>query len=131
MFFSKSSQKETPLYETSYMGSNVKVFPNRLVFRMMGIEQSIPIGQIASVELGMPMLWQVVVETTGGKKYKIPTRKKKEVQQAIYDAQANTGSQLASKPSLADELDKLNNLVEKGILTKEEFEKKKQELLSS
>ncbi|HEX7017423.1 MAG TPA: SHOCT domain-containing protein [Patescibacteria group bacterium] len=131
MFFNKDKKEVNLLYETSYMGSNIKVFPNKLVFKMMGIEQSIPIGQIASVELGMPMLWQIVVETTGGKKYKIPTRKKKEVQQAIYDAQASVGASQGSSSSLADELEKLNDLVEKGVLTKEEFDKKKKELLNS
>ena len=49
--------------------------------------QSIPISQIASIQLGMMGVWQIILETTGGMKFKIPTHKKKEVKEAIYKAQ--------------------------------------------
>ena len=126
--FSKKPQEE-PIFSTSYLGFWIKVFPNRVEFKAGVGQQSIPINQIASVQLGMMGLWEIVLETTGGKKYKIPTHKKKEVQKAIYDAQSNTTTENTHQPSIADELTKLHALKEKGIITNEEFEKQKNKLL--
>lgn len=120
-----------PIYETNYMGSKVLVFNDKLVWRFMLKEQTIPISQIASVNLELPMYAGVTVETTGGKKYKIPVNafggKKKELQEAIYKAQSLINK--AGGSSSADELEKLASLKDRGIITSEEFDLKKKKLL--
>ncbi len=74
---------------------------------------------------------QIIIETSGGIKYKIPTNKKKEVKEAIYKAQEaimNVKSD-NSNTSIADELAKLAKLKESGILTEKEFQIQKANLL--
>jgi hypothetical protein len=128
LFGNKPQIQEKPLYETSYVGFWIKVYSNRVEFKAGVGSQSIPINQIASVQLPMMGIWKITLETTGGKKYAIPTSKKKEVQQAIYDAQSRVDKN-ESKPDTSEEISKLNELKEKGILTQEEFDKKKKLLL--
>ena len=129
IFGKKSSSGERPFYETNYLGFWIKVYPNRVDFKAGAGSESIPISQIASVHQAMMGLMKVIIETAGGKKYQIPTTKKKEVQQAIYDAQAKISATGQSKSSEADEVIKLNELREKGILSQEEFDKKKKQIL--
>jgi hypothetical protein len=126
--FGKKPQ-EDPLYQTSYMGFWIKIYPNRIDFKAGAGSQSIPLNQIASVQLGSMGIWQITLESTGGKKYAIPTSKKKEVQEEIYKAQALLPGNNQQPTSVADEIAKLNELKEKGILTQEEFDKKKKQLL--
>lgn len=126
----KPSQQEQPLYATSYMGFYIRIYPNRIEFKVGIGGQSIPLGQIASVQVGPVLFSQIVLETTGGQKYTIPTKRKKEVKQAIYDAQSrflNTGN--ASQSSAADEIAKLHDLMQKGVISQEEFEGRKKQLL--
>jgi predicted Zn-dependent peptidase len=111
------------------LGFWIKVYPNRIDFKAGIGSQSIPINQVASVQLGMMGVWQITLESTGGKKYSIPTTKKKEVQEAIYNAQADFARNSQPQTSVADEITKLNELKEKGIITQEEFDKKKKQLL--
>ncbi len=129
LFGNKQQLGEKPLYETSYAGFWIKIFPNRVEFKAGVGSQSIPINQIASVQLPMMGIWKITLETTGGKKYAVPTSKKKEVQKAIYDAQANFSGNNHKQTSDADELVKLNELKEKGILSQEEFDQKKKQIL--
>jgi hypothetical protein len=81
----------------------------------------------------MPLMMQITIETTGGQKYGIPTNRKKEVQQAIYQAQAqflNPGYPPPVPPSsVADEITKLWDLMQRGIISQEEFERRKRQLL--
>lgn len=125
--FGKKSNEPKPMYETSYMGFWIKVFPNRVEFKAGAGTQNVPITQIASIQLGMLGLMQIIIETTGGKKYKIPTHKKKEVKEAIYKAQEQLENQ---QGSIADELTKLAELKNQGILSQEEFEDQKKKLLT-
>lgn len=128
---SKSSQQEQPLYQTSYMGFFIRIYTNRIEFKAGAGVQSMPLSQIASVQVGMLGMSQITLETTGGQKYTIVTKKKKEVKQAIYDAQSrflNTGN-TSSAPSAADEIAKLYDLMQRGAISQEEFEKRKKQLL--
>lgn len=129
------SNSETPLFKTRYAGISVKVFSNRVEFEILksGVK-SIPINQIASVELGMFGMYQIAIETTGGKKYKIATSKKKQLQQAIYQAQNNAPqAQNTSAPqaSVSDEILKLHQLKEQGIISESDFNNQKQRLLDN
>lgn len=58
--FGNKSDNEEPLFETSYLGFRVKVFSTRVEYKQLIETKTIPINQIASVELGMPGLWQVL-----------------------------------------------------------------------
>jgi hypothetical protein len=122
-----------PIYETNYLGYWIKVYPTRVIFKLLVGENSIPVNEISSIQLGMMGVWQITLETTGGKKYKIPCCKKKEVRDAIYRAQEEFVSQPGNSnnnASVADELTKLSQLKEKGILSEKEFEEQKKKLLS-
>src|SRR5260370_18070359 len=127
--FGKKRQEENAIYETKSVGGMfwLKVYPNRVDFKLGQKLQSIPINQVASVQFGM--MGQITLETTGGQKYSFPTTKKKEVQQAILDIQARFFATGKQQTDVADEIMKLNELKEKGILTQEEFDKKKKQLL--
>lgn len=129
LFGKKTTEK--PNFETSYLGFWIRVFPNRVEFKSGPGSQNIPITQIASIQVGMVGLMQIIIETTGGKKYKIPTLKKKEAKDAIYAAQSaftSDGSNHDSA-SVADEIAKLAALREQGILSEDEFEVQKKKLL--
>jgi hypothetical protein len=90
LFGSKPQTKEQPIYESSFLGFFIKVYPNRVEFRpnqQMWGSVTVPISQIASIHTGMLGHWKITIETTGGKRYNIPCRKKDEVKEAIYKAQ--------------------------------------------
>ena len=125
--FGKKPPQEEPIYQTSFMGFWIKVYSTRVDFKTTYGSQSVPLSQIASVEAGM----QFSLVTTGGKNYAIPVAigKKKEVQRAIINAQARLTSSGPSQGGAADELTKFHELKEKGIITQEEFDRKKKELL--
>lgn len=113
------------------MGSKVEVFSNRVDWSLAFKRNSVPINTVASIELGIPLYAQVIIETTGGKKLKIPVApgQKKKLRDAIYEAQSAPQNPVIEKPSNLDELEKLAQLKEKGIITEEEFETKKKVLL--
>ncbi len=124
------TNQQEPLYKTNYLGFWIKVFPNRVEFKAGAGTQNIPINQIASIQLGMIGYMQIIIETAGGKKYKIPCLKKKEVKEAIYKAQdALLSGQNSTSGSISDELVKLAQLKEQGILSEQEFEEQKKRLL--
>ena len=75
------------LFESKYIGSWVKVYTNKLEFGILGSRNVIPINQIASTQRDAFMFMQIIIETTGGKKYTIPCWKSKEIQEAILKAQ--------------------------------------------
>ena len=129
VFLNRSTSVEKPLYETNYLGLWIKVFSNRVEFKAGAGTQNIPINQIASIQLGMMGLMKITIETTGGKKYDIPCHKKNEVKEAIYSAQNSINQRPTSNLSTADELIKLVQLKNDGILTESEFLEQKKKLL--
>lgn len=116
------------LFETNYFGAWIKVYPNRIEFKVGAGSEMIPISQIASIHEGMWGYSQITIETTGGKKYKVPCSKKKEVKAAVFKAQSGNSQQTGV--SVADELSKLVKLKESGILTEDEFNIQKSKLIS-
>ena len=121
---------DKPIFETHYLGFWIKVYPTRVEFKSGAGTQNIPINQVASIQLGMMGFMQIIIETSGGKKYKIPTNKKKEVKDAIYKAQEAITNIKSNNISIADEISKLAELKEKGILTEEEFQIQKAKLIN-
>ena len=63
-----------PIFETSVLGFRTRVFPDRISYRPLLGEKSIPISQIATVDDPLPGLQQVKIETAGGKVHSIPVR---------------------------------------------------------
>ncbi|HSW88015.1 MAG TPA: hypothetical protein VLG12_02520 [Candidatus Saccharimonadales bacterium] len=108
-----------PLFKTSYLGLWIKVYPNRIDFKTGAGSQSIPIAQIASIQLGSWGIMNVIVETTGGKKYKIPTKNKNEVKDAIYKAQDMFNNSEGTNLNSSDELAKSVNSNEKRSVSEQ------------
>lgn len=76
-----------PVFESKMMGCKVKVFPNRVSYTVLFTEKSIPINQIASIDLGVPLYGQISIETTGGVSHKINVKpgQKEALRDAIYE----------------------------------------------
>ena len=126
---SADNKGEQPFYQTSRMSFYVKVYSNRIEFKHGMVHQSIPIKQIANVELGVIGQDKIIIETTGGEKFDMVAPKKKQLREAIYkaiDASTIIGQPHASD---ADELTKLAQLRQKGIVTQQEFDAKKRQIL--
>lgn len=132
LFDGKKSElpAQAPLFQDKYMGSTTSVYNSHIEWGMMGKHESIPLSQVANVELP-PLILQAVVETTGGKKVKIPLKNREGFKSAVMGAlnAQGSGNHSASAPSAADELLKFAQLRDSGIITEAEFEAKKKELL--
>jgi hypothetical protein len=120
-----------PIYETKYLGSRIAVFPDHVDWKISTISNSIMVSQISSVELP-PLIYAIDVISTSGKRYRIPVKRKEKesVRDAIL-AQVGNASVSGHADSAMDELKKLAELKAAGVVTQEEFEKKKRELLQS
>lgn len=120
-----------PIIETSYLGAKTAVYEDRLKHKFMLKKISIPIDQVASVDLGTPLYAGIRIETTGGKEYLMPIwiAKKNKVQEAIYRAK-NMGTRIhETRGGDLGDLEKLAALKEKGIITQADFEAKKKQIL--
>jgi len=120
------------VFEAKYMGTHISVFPDRVDWKVLSMSHSVPIASIASVELP-PLYNGIHLLTTGGKSYTLPTgrKHKRPLHDAIVGQLALArGSAGATAPSYLDELKKLAELRDAGVVTKEEFESKKKELLA-
>src|SRR6476646_7214515 len=117
------------IYETRMWGGNwIKVFSDRVECKpawLNGIE-TIPLDQIASIKVGNWAANRIIIETTGGREYVMLTNKKKEVADELYQAQAAFRSlprrHHVAVTSVADEMAKLAQLRNQGVLSNEEFE---------
>jgi len=125
-----SKPKPGVLFSSNYMGIWINIYPDRVEFLSGASTESVALNQISSVDQGSFGFYKVTIFTTSGRKYTIATGKKKEVREAILEAQSKFsvgGHQ--SKSSDADEILKLNELKEKGIITQAEFAQKKKQVL--
>ena len=120
------------VFEAKYLGTHFSVFPDRVDWRIMSMSHSVPIASIASVELP-PLHNGVHLLTTGGKRYTLTTgpKHKRPLHDAIVGQLAKARETSgATATSNLDELKKLAELRDAGVVTKEEFEAKKKTLLS-
>jgi hypothetical protein len=83
---------DEPIFESKYLTSKIKVFKDRVEWKMLFKKNTIPVNQIASVESSDPLKTVVTIETTGGKRFDIPVgmKKKELLQQAINNARAKS-----------------------------------------
>lgn len=80
---------EQPIFEQKFLGSHIAVYQDRLVYKLGFFQKSIPISQIASVDLGNPVLPKITIETTGGKRIDLTVtnlKNKQKIEDAIYQA---------------------------------------------
>ncbi len=85
--YGPQGQATSPLYENHYMGFYIKVYPDHIEFKNSHGSQVAHLSQITSVQAGMPLFMGITI-TINGQSQMIPTSKKKEVERAILDAQA-------------------------------------------
>lgn len=120
-----------PLFETSSLGFYLKVYADRIEFKDAKGKHTVFIHQITSVSLPFLGGRSIDIETTGGEKYNIIAKKKKDAFEAIKQARDSCRRQDGKKmASIADELKKLVTLRDNGILTSGEYEDQKKKLLS-
>ena len=120
-----------PTFQTRYLGTHIFVYADRVDWKVLGKSHSIPIASIASVDLP-PLYNGIHVHTTGGKRYILPTgrKQKQPLRDAIVEQLAKTsGTPIVAATSNLDELKKLAQLKAAGVVTQEEFDAKKKELL--
>jgi len=61
-----------PIFKTSFLGFSVKVYPNRVEYNPLFMGKRIILAkQIASVEMGMPGVQELIIETAGGKRQRV------------------------------------------------------------
>ncbi len=123
--------KDEPIYSKNYAGFRVKVFKTHIECRdQRGVKRNIPVSQVANV--GMPFGYrQVHIETAGGDVIKVPINDRKGFRDAVFQAMNSTGGtgSVTAALSPADELKKYADLKEQGVISAEEFESKKKEIL--
>jgi hypothetical protein len=126
--FAKKLHEQT-MYESHYMGFWIKIYPSHVDFKDGKGLKSIPINQIISVQLDRTGFLQIILETSGGQKYTIPAMKRKVVQRAIYEAQAQLTAHSSSQANTADDIAKCYDLMQKGVISPAVFDMKKKQLL--
>ena len=103
-----------------------------------GIRIDLPINKISSIGLGMKLFSSVAVATSSGKIKFYLLKNREDVYQTISNAIANIETPIAEinnkqnssfAGSAADELKKYKELLDSGIITQEEFDAKKKQLL--
>jgi len=131
------------LLEVFGKNQSVRIEGSSVFFTKKGQERIIPIANITSVSIQPPFAWEnsrILVYTPqrfgGLVAFALQTEDElpyaKNIQKYIAEFQANPNtSNVATTTnfSVADELIKLKALVDDGILTQEEFDKKKSKLL--
>lgn len=134
-------------YETKILGQDsvrngiLIMTQNRIVFygtKMLGgyEMEAFPVSKISSIEMGKGILGHSVTFFSSGNKCHMKWIKEGDVPQFIKLAQLEIGKEVkpisssVSGMDIPDQIRKLSDLKDKGILTEDEFSGKKTELLS-
>ena len=89
---STAKNMDQPLFETKFAAYRILVYSNRIVFKkVMGQEEVIMTKQITSVNTGLFFQAHIVIETSDGKKHKLPVmpKEKEKLRDAINEAMAS------------------------------------------
>jgi len=131
MFKSKIMGKDT-------VRNGIFIATDRQVFfyckKLTGFEsESFPFSNISSVEIGKGMLGHKINIIASGNKAEMTGINLGQVNEFVEYVRSkigkSTGSSAPSTTSAADELKKFKELLDEGILTQEEFDAKKKQLL--
>lgn len=131
-------------YETEILGSNsvrtgILVATNkRLVFyakKLMGYElEDFPLSNISSIESGKNMMGHNISFFASGNKVKMKWINDGEINKFVEYVRSKIGKESSSndskEESILDQIEKLSKLKDQGILTENEFQVKKTDLLS-
>ncbi len=132
-------------YETKILGSDsvrkgvLAATNNRVVFyakKMLGYDMEIfPYSNISSIEMGKGIMGHKISFFASGNKVTMKWIKKGEVDKLVEIVKSRIGkkeptAKTEDKSSIYDDIERLGELKEKGIVSEEEFESKKKELLS-
>ncbi len=133
-------------FTASRLSSGNKMFPTEIYLEPTGITIKIPglfkgetkqfdFNHIASVEIDTPLIgFSTISIFAGGTQMAATGFTKDEVKQikaAIENGKMNLKKDNTSSTSVADELKKLKDLVDAGVLTSSEFEQHKNKLLGN
>jgi hypothetical protein len=131
-------------YETKILGEDsvrngVLIATNkRLVFyakKLMGYElEDFPFSNISSIESGKNMMGHNISFFASGNKVKMKWINDGEIKKFVEHVRSEIGKESSSSNSKAenipDQIEKLSKLKDQGILTEDEFQAKKEDLLS-
>lgn len=131
-------------YETEILGSDsvrngILIATNkRLVFyakKLMGYElEDFPLSNISSIESGKNMMGHNISFFASGNKVKMKWindgKIKKFVEYVRSEIGKDSSSNNSKEESIPDQIEKLSKLKDQGILTDDEFQTKKEDLLS-
>jgi hypothetical protein len=137
-------------FTASRLSEGNKIFPTEIYLEPTGITIKIPglfsgeskhfdFNHIASVEIDTPLIgFSTISIFAGGTQMSANGFTKAEaeqIKQAIEDGKTNTSQPTHTAPkatiSIADELKKLKELLDAGVLTTQEFETQKARLLNN
>lgn len=116
-----------PLYQSSSWGFKVAVFEDRIESKFLGQMKVIPLSSISSVTKE-PLDLRAYLILNSGEKTSLNPKDTKEFIRIVSEL-LNKKATTKTTNSNLDELDKLATLKEKGVVTQEEFESKKKQLL--
>jgi len=119
-------------------GAKLIIYPERIVIAGITNSKDIPINHISNIEVKK---WtsKIVIHTTAGKKeeiilgigtWKVKVGEIEELINSLIAKSKKSELPRQRRESSLDDLEKLAELKEKGIITQEEFDKKKKEILS-
>lgn len=131
------------VYETELLGGDsvrngILIATNkRLVFyakKLMGYElEDFPLSNISSIESGKNMMGYNISFFASGNKVKLKWISGGEIKKFVEYVRSEIGKESSfnnSKESIPDQIEKLSKLKDQRILTEEEFQTKKEDLLS-
>ncbi|MCP6718750.1 MAG: hypothetical protein KJI71_00780 [Patescibacteria group bacterium] len=107
-----------PLFETSQTGSRISVYPDYVAYKLiLSGEKTIAINHIVSVETSR-FLGQVTIETTAGKRIKIPVKAndQNKLRDAIYQSKREFGQ--VKQNQRGDQEKPLSEIPEQAVLEK-------------
>lgn len=89
---------EKPIFQSSFLGNQTEIYSDRIVYKgLWGIlaKITLPLNQIASVNLGPLWMPGALIETSGGQKYGVflPFQKKRLFQETLINLQKITSNQ--------------------------------------
>mgnify|MGYP001156477236 CR=1 FL=1 len=131
-------------YETEILGGDsvrngILIATNkRLVFyakKLMGYElEDFPLSNISSIESGKNMMGHNISFFASGNKVKMKWINDGEIKKFVEYVRSEIGKESSSnnskEESIPDQIEKLSKLKDQGILTEDEFQAKKEDLLS-
>lgn len=137
-----AKRKEKPIYQSKRPGFVLAVYPTHVYIKegmsVLAKEATIPLSNIATIQV-KKLTQKLIITTNDGQRHGLPigglTKGAQKARDAIQKAQmaalaAPAGPAAPAGQDIPTQIQKLAELRDKGILTADEFEEKKRELLA-